>query len=70
MLWANSCSERTVIKSVAILLNIVQVAVGVLFMAMKGLPKESIEWLVLAIWFTIPTANLMAMALLRIKNGK
>jgi hypothetical protein len=62
-------SARTIVKYAAILLNIMQVAVGVLFMSIKGLPKESIEWVLLAMWFIVPTANLIAMALLRTRDG-
>jgi len=60
-------SVRTIIKYAAVLLNIMQMAVGVLFMAIKGLPKESMEWVLLVMWFIVPTANLIAMVLLRTK---
>ena len=58
------CSGRTVLKYAAILLNSVQVVVGILFVAMKGLPKESMEWVLLVMWFIVPMVNFVAVVLL------
>jgi ankyrin repeat protein/penicillin V acylase-like amidase (Ntn superfamily) len=58
------CSGTTIVKYAAILLNTFQVVVGILFLAMKGLPKEPMEWVLLAIWFIIPMVNFMAIVLL------
>ena len=58
------CSGRTVLKCAAILLNSIQVVVGILFVAMKGLPKESVEWVLLVMWFIVPMVNFVVVVLL------
>lgn len=62
-------SASTVVKRAAVVLSVLQVVVGVLFLAMKGLPKESMEWVLLAMWFVVPGMNLAALILLGQKQG-
>ena len=62
------CSGRTIMTYAAILLSTLQVVVGVLFVAMKGLPQEAMEWVLLVMWFMVPMVNLMAIVLLSRKS--
>jgi choloylglycine hydrolase len=57
-------SGRATVKYCAILFNSMQVVVGILFIAIKGLPQEAIEWVLLVMWFGIPMVNFMAIVLL------
>ena len=58
------CPGTTIVRYAAVLLNTFQVVVGILFLAMKGLPGETVEWLLLAVWFIVPMVNFMAIVLL------
>ncbi|MHC4283440.1 MAG: ankyrin repeat domain-containing protein [Planctomycetota bacterium] len=58
------CSGRTILMYAAILLNSIQVVVGILFVTMKGLPQEAMEWVLLVMWFIVPMVNFMAVVLL------
>ncbi|MBC8379238.1 MAG: hypothetical protein H8E62_08690 [Planctomycetes bacterium] len=62
------CSGKTIVKYTAIVLNSLQVAVGILFLAMKGLPQEAMEWVLLVMWFLVPMVNFIAIILLRNKD--
>jgi len=64
----HNCLGKTMLKYTAILLNSVQVLVGILFLAMKGLPQETMEWVLLVMWFLVPIVNFIAIIFLRKKD--
>jgi ankyrin repeat protein/penicillin V acylase-like amidase (Ntn superfamily) len=49
------------VRATAIILNTLQLLIGVIFIGLRGLPVDKLEWLIVVIWFSAPMANLMAM---------
>jgi hypothetical protein len=48
-------------RTLAVNLNRLQILVGAMFIAIRGLPIDYLEWLIVVIWFSVPVANLRVM---------
>ncbi len=57
-------------RIIAVGLNVVQLVIGITFIAARGLPVDKLEWLAIVIWFSVPIVNLRAMTRLRQHGDK